>query len=133
MKEGDVKQLDDAIKTLRKKMGFGPMTQAEAERAYDEAEPVPMSAARIKQIVEHATKEREETERREEASLKYQIADLRRNLQEMSALNQRCRKKHLSAPYSDSTLLLFQVEIRHLESELAALAGRIPGPVSPQT
>jgi hypothetical protein len=32
---------------LRKKMGFGPLTQEEAERAYAEAEPVPLSKERI--------------------------------------------------------------------------------------
>ncbi len=39
---------------LRKLKGLCPLTPEEAQKAYDEAEPVPMSEERIQEIVDYA-------------------------------------------------------------------------------
>lgn len=46
---------DRAIANLRKKKGYGPLTPEEAEAAYEAAPSVPLSAARISEIVKFAT------------------------------------------------------------------------------
>lgn len=51
-------ELDQAFRLLRKKQGFATMTAAEADKAYDEAEPVPMSRDEIDRIVNWVTSDR---------------------------------------------------------------------------
>ena len=46
---------DRAIRKLRRKQGFSPLTPEEAEAAYEAAPAVPLSAARISEIVKFAT------------------------------------------------------------------------------
>lgn len=46
---------DRAIRKLRRKQGFSPLTPEEAEAAYEAAPAVPLSAARIREIVKFAT------------------------------------------------------------------------------
>jgi Zn-dependent peptidase ImmA (M78 family) len=49
------KSWERAIGKLRKKKGYGPLTPEEAEAAYEAAPAVPLSAARIGEIVKFAT------------------------------------------------------------------------------
>jgi hypothetical protein len=47
--------LDAAMRALRKQKGLAPLTQAEAEKAYDEAPSVPLEPGRIEEIVRSVT------------------------------------------------------------------------------
>lgn len=49
------KSWDQAIAKLRKKKGYGPLSLDEAETAYECAHSIPLSAARISEIVKFAT------------------------------------------------------------------------------
>lgn len=55
MKEYTDEQFHADLKRLAKKKGFGPLTPEEAQKAYDEAMPIPLSKAEIKAIVDKIT------------------------------------------------------------------------------
>ncbi len=53
------KQLKADLKLLAKLKGFAPLTPEEAQKAYDEAEPEPLSQKRIEEILRYVMEQGE--------------------------------------------------------------------------
>jgi hypothetical protein len=53
--EDNDRRWKDFLRSIYQNMYLTPMTLEEAERAYDEAEPVPISEERLQEIVDYAT------------------------------------------------------------------------------
>ncbi len=48
---------NEVAAAYRKEKGFAPLTPEQAQKAYDEAVPIPLSPERIEEIVDYATRE----------------------------------------------------------------------------